>query len=82
MEDIINLPAGIPYAADQWSEPVNGFQFRVWPSGPLGIRLWRKENGRHFFGGYQIVHCHLSSRIASEWLTGYCKARSEPIPML
>jgi hypothetical protein len=68
MQDTMTLPAGLPFSADEWSGPVHGFSFRVWPAGATGLRLWRKETGAHFYGGYQIKHCHVSSRIAEEWL--------------
>lgn len=56
----------VPYAADQWQR-IGTEDFRLWPSRGC-LRLWRKQHGREFFGGYRIQTVVADSRLACEWL--------------
>jgi hypothetical protein len=50
-------------AKDQWTPITKTISARIWDN-----KLWRKETGDQFYGGYQIKFCHIDSRIAREWL--------------
>ncbi len=61
---MLNLSA-VPVAADQWLEtPGSPYAFRVWRN-----RLYRREMGELYFGGYQIKYVSLANvRLVAEWL--------------
>jgi hypothetical protein len=53
-------------APDQWTKKDSVYSFRVWRD-----RLWRREEGEMFFGGYQIKYVSLhNTRLVEEWLEG------------
>jgi hypothetical protein len=56
--------ADVVQAPDQWTEKDTVYSFRVWRD-----RLYRKELGEAFYGGYQIKYVSLANtRLVAEWL--------------
>jgi hypothetical protein len=54
----------VPVAESEWLAKDAVFSFRVWRD-----RLYRKELGGLYFGGYQIKYVSLANvRLVEEWL--------------
>lgn len=53
-------------AADQWTPVSATISARIWAG-----RVWRRETGKQFFGGYQIKSVVMDSRLGREWLAAF-----------
>ena len=54
---------GIIEAADKWTKASDNLNFRIWKG-----RIWRQELNPAFYGGNQIKHISLDTKLGKEWV--------------
>jgi hypothetical protein len=51
---------------DHWTPVTVSMSARIWDN-----KIWKKETGPQYFGGYHIKYASLNSRIGREWLISF-----------